>query len=117
MREQAYPVSAQDLFLSLRDAGSSLGLSTVYRALKEAVWVGDARELRGVGREVLYVASSAMFLHLVCSRCGQLSQVRDDRLGDLLQESALRHGFDGEGISVVVRGRCRKCSDQEDELA
>lgn len=115
LREQEHPVSAQDLFLSLREAGSSLGLSTVYRALKEAVRAGEAHEVRGIGREVLYVASSAVFLHLVCSRCGRVDQTQDRAIGELLRETAWQLGFARDGMSVIVHGYCQSCAGGDDE--
>src|SRR6201995_900590 len=64
-------VRAQALHGSLRDAGSPIGLATVYRALSDLAVEGEAYSLQQEG-ESLYRACTpgSHHHHLICRNCG-----------------------------------------------
>ena len=64
-------ISAQALHSELRDAGSPIGLATVYRALADLAVEGEADSLQAEG-ESLYRACTPgqHHHHLICRKCG-----------------------------------------------
>ena len=73
-------VSAQSLYAYLRDAGSAIGLATVYRALAELAVEGDADSLQQEG-ESLYRACTpgSHHHHLICRTCGLTVEIEAKR--------------------------------------
>lgn len=66
-----HPISAQDLFVELRQRQQSMGLATVYRAL-EALKLEGAVQVRLLsGGEALYSLVQEDRHHLTCLQCGQ----------------------------------------------
>jgi Fur family transcriptional regulator, ferric uptake regulator len=63
-------ISAQELYVELRQANAPLGLATVYRALEALKLIG-AVQARVVGNgETLYSQAKADRHHLTCLQCG-----------------------------------------------
>jgi Fur family ferric uptake transcriptional regulator len=73
-------VSAQSLHAALREAGSSVGLATVYRALAELAVEGEADSLQQEG-ESLYRACTpgSHHHHLMCRNCGLTVEIEASR--------------------------------------
>lgn len=103
-------VSAQSLHSSLRDAGSSIGLATVYRALADLEQGGAADSLRQDG-ESLYRActSGAHHHHLICRSCGSTVEITADEVEQWARDVAARHGFVRPEHIVDVFGTCAAC--------
>ena len=76
-------VSAQHLHSGLREAGSAIGLATVYRALAELTADGDADSLQSADGENLYRACTPgqHHHHLICRNCGTTVEVKADAVG------------------------------------
>ena len=86
-------VSAQALYVSLREANSPLGLATVYRAL-EALKLSGAIQARLLKNgETLYRLAHQDEHHLTCLQCGTSITITDEdcpvhELESHLQQSA-----------------------------
>ena len=104
-------VSAQSLYLSLRENGSPIGLATVYRALADLASDGDADSLQAEG-ESLYRActSSEHHHHLICRQCGLTVEIEADAVEDWARSVATSHGFTRPNHVVDVFGLCADCS-------
>lgn len=105
-------VSAQNLHSGLRDAGSAVGLATVYRALAELTADGDADSLQSVDGESLYRACTPgqHHHHLICRGCGTTAEIKADDVERWAQSVAAEHGFTQASHVVDVFGLCASCS-------
>jgi len=102
--------SAQELHGDLANAGTKVGLATVYRALADLVEVGRVDALTRPDGETVYRAcSGSHHHHLVCTECGTTVEVADDRVEQWASEMARQHGFDVVQHQVEVFGRCANC--------
>lgn len=108
-------VSAQSLHASLKDAGSTVGLATVYRALADLATEGEADSLHQDG-ESLYRACTpgTHHHHLICRSCGETVEIAADEVEEWAQAVAARHGYTRPQHVVDVFGLCPACSRTAD---
>lgn len=104
-------VSAQALHSRLRDAGTTIGLATVYRALTDLAASAEADTLQQEG-ECLYraCATSGHHHHLVCRQCGTTVEIEADAVESWANSVASEHGFTLAEHVVDVFGLCPVCS-------
>lgn len=104
-------VSAQALHAGLRDAGSTIGLATVYRALSDLADEGEADQLQRDG-ESLYRActSGRHHHHLICRECGTTVEIEADAVEAWARSVASRYGYTEPEHIVDVFGRCADCT-------
>ncbi|WBU37280.1 Fur family transcriptional regulator [Homoserinibacter sp. YIM 151385] len=104
-------VSAQALHSALRDAGSHIGLATVYRALADLEQEGAADSLQQEG-ENLYRACTpgSHHHHLICRSCGTTVEITADEVEQWAHDVAAKHGFTRPEHIVDVFGLCADCT-------
>ena len=104
-------VSAQTLHASMKEAGSQVGLATVYRALADLAAEGDADSLQSES-ESLYRACTpgSHHHHLICRRCGRTVEIGADAVETWARDVASEHGFTQPQHVVDVFGFCGDCS-------
>ena len=104
-------VSAQSLHAQMREAGSPVGLATVYRALADLAGEGDADSLQQEG-ESLYRACTpgSHHHHLICRNCGRTVEISADPVEHWAKEVAESNGFTQPAHVVDVFGYCAECS-------
>ena len=104
-------VSAQSLHSALRDAGSPIGLATVYRALADLAIEGEADSLQNEC-ESLYRACTpgSHHHHLICRNCGLTVEIEADAVEQWAKNVAAEHGFTEPHHIVDVFGYCANCS-------
>jgi len=75
-------ISAQALHTTLHEAGSPIGLATVYRALGDLAAQGHADMLQSPEGESLYRACSTEehHHHLICRSCGETVEIAADEV-------------------------------------
>jgi Fur family ferric uptake transcriptional regulator len=104
-------VSAQALHGALKDAGSSIALATVYRALADLADEGEADSLQQEG-EALYRACTpgSHHHHLICRNCGLTVEIEAHAVEEWARQIAGEHGFTRAEHVVDVFGLCAACS-------
>jgi Fur family ferric uptake transcriptional regulator len=103
-------VSAQSLHQALKNAGSHIGLATVYRALAALAGDGAADSLQSPDGESLYRAcSSGHHHHLICRSCGLAVEIEADEVEDWAKRTAALHGFTQAEHVVDIFGFCSAC--------
>ncbi len=104
-------VTVEELTRAVRGQARSIGSATVYRTLKLLARLGYAKELDfgdGVTRyENNLVAHHD---HLVCRRCGRVSEFEEPRIEALQEQVARRHGFSPTMHRLDIYGYCRRCA-------
>lgn len=68
-------VSAEDLYLALRQRGENLSLSTVYLNLNVLRDAGMVHEFQGAEGEKLYDSNVSPHYHLICRETGEVLDV------------------------------------------
>lgn len=104
-------VSAQALHASLKGAGSTVGLATVYRALADLATEGEADSLQQDGESLYRACTPGIHHHhLICRNCGTTVEIGADEVEHWAQTVAAQHGFTRPQHVVDVFGYCPNCS-------
>lgn len=104
-------ISAQTLHQRLREAGSTIGLATVYRGLGDLAMAGEADCLQSPDGENLYRACTASHHHhLICRSCGLTVEIAAEQAEQWAQAVAATHGFVQAEHVIDVFGLCPSCA-------
>ncbi|MGL5080708.1 MAG: Fur family transcriptional regulator [Microcoleaceae cyanobacterium] len=110
-------ISAQDLYLKLRESDQGMGLATVYRALDALKREGLVQMRTLSTGESVYSSLQQDEHHLTCVECGKSFPLDDcpvHHLEDSLQES---HHFKVYYHTLEFFGVCEQCSVQDDRTS
>ena len=104
-------LSAQEIHARLRDAGTRVGLATVYRNLQAMAADGEVDVMRTDDGECVYRAcSSGHHHHLVCRECGRTIEVAERSIEAWAERVGAEHGFTDVMHRVEILGTCAGCS-------
>ncbi|MFF5980472.1 Fur family transcriptional regulator [Streptomyces olindensis] len=104
-------VSAQELHALLADSGSTVGLTTVYRTLRELDRAGFVDVVRDEGGERLYLGRPAgeHRHHLICRRCGRSRPVDAEAVEEWAARLSRSTGFTELEHTLELTGVCGPC--------
>lgn len=106
-------LSAEDVFMLVRDKAPEIGLATVYRTLElltemhvvEKINFGD-----GVARYDLRTDNNKHHHHhLICVKCGSMTEILEDWLGPLEERLEREYRFTVLDHRLDFQGICAKC--------
>lgn len=100
-----------ELLSAMEESGYHVSRATVYNTVEILCACGILRRHLLDSRHASYEVAHDNHIHLVCSRCGAIEEVRDNGLEEHLL-SAEFGGFRPEYFSATVNGICRKCIDK-----
>jgi Fur family ferric uptake transcriptional regulator len=113
--------SAQDIHASLRQQGTPVGLSTVYRHLQSLVEQGVADVIQSPDGEATYrycgETTSAHHHHLVCRKCGHTEEVTARAIERWAAEIASKFDFSDVDHTVEIFGTCAPCRNTAEKSA
>lgn len=110
-------LSAEDVFMLVKDKAPEIGLATVYRTLEllselhvvEKMNFGD-----GVARYDLRSDSSKHHHHhLICVQCGSVDEIMDDWLLPLEERLAREFKFTVLDHRLDFQGICWRCNEKD----
>lgn len=108
--------TAQDLYGELRNRGSSVGLTTVYRHLRVLADAGEIDVVHRPDGEAQYrlclPAESDHHHHLVCRVCGRSVEVEGPEVETWAEQVAAAAGYTEVSHTVEVFGLCPEHSSQ-----
>jgi Fe2+ or Zn2+ uptake regulation protein len=103
-------LSAEEVMGAVAESVPGVSLPTVYASLEALENAGLVRRVAGGRGPALYDAGPAAHHHMVCRRCGAVTDLEADVALDAALARARRLGFEAEGAEVVVRGLCADCA-------
>jgi Fur family ferric uptake transcriptional regulator len=125
LEHQEDHLSAEDVFMLVRDKAPEIGLATVYRTLEllseihvlEKMNFGD-----GVSRyDLRHDTNRHHHHHLICTKCGAVDEIMEDWLGVLEERLAHRFQFQVIDHRLDFMGICYRCGSipeqSSDEIA
>lgn len=107
-------LSAEDVFMLVKDKAPEIGLATVYRTLEllselhvlEKMNFGD-----GVARyDLRNDSSNHHHHHLICVQCGAVDEIMEDWLGPLEQRLEKEFHFTVLDHRLDFQGVCHRCN-------
>jgi Fur family ferric uptake transcriptional regulator len=104
-------LSAQELHARLSEAGTRVGLATIYRNLQAMATDGEIDVLRTDDGESVYRAcSTGHHHHLVCRECGRTVEIDGPAVERWAATVSAEHGFTDVTHTVEIFGRCGDCA-------
>ncbi|AOV08109.1 Fur family transcriptional regulator [Sporosarcina ureilytica] len=119
LEHEADHLSAEDVFLLVKEKSPEIGLATVYRTLElltdlkivDKINFGD-----GVSRFDLRKEGANHFHHhLICIECGKVEEIQEDLLGDVEKIVESRWEFTIKDHWLTFHGICKTCKVDEGE--
>lgn len=102
-------ISAQDIYLELRNRNESMGLATVYRSL-EALKLEGTVQVRTLGNgESLYSTMQEDRHHLTCLQCGNSIPIDRCPVHDLEEQLHQSYQFKIFYHTLEFFGLCTQC--------
>ena len=96
-------LSAEDVYLALRNAGEDVGLATVYRVLTQFESAGLVTRHRfEIGHSVFELAKGEHHDHMVCVASGEVLEFTDPVIEQRQREIAKEHGYELMDHSLVL---------------
>jgi Fur family transcriptional regulator, ferric uptake regulator len=102
-------ISAQDLFVVLRDRKQGMGLATVYRALESLKLEGMVQVRTLANGEALYSLIQEDRHHMTCLQCGTSLPIEECPVHDLEKELQRSHQFKIYYHMLEFFGLCNQC--------
>lgn len=102
-------ISAQDLYIELRNRGLAMGLATVYRSLETLKLEGVVQARSGVGGEALYSLIQEDRHHLTCLQCGSSVPIDACPVHDLEDQLNASYQFKIYYHMLEFYGLCTDC--------
>jgi Fur family ferric uptake transcriptional regulator len=103
------PISAQALYVEMRQDGNSMGLATVYRALDALKLEGSVQMRTLPSGESLYSLPQEDRHHLTCLQCGNTIAIDQCPVHDLEQQLHKAHEFKIFYHTLEFFGLCPGC--------
>lgn len=109
-------LKVEDIYMRTKELAPEIGLATVYRTLEllEKISVVCRFEYGdGQSRYELVCKSEEHYHHhLICLKCGEISEFRDDLLDELEERISQEQQFKIVDHSLRFFGYCAKCSSR-----
>ena len=102
-------LSAQDLYLELRNGNENIGLATVYRALEALKLEGSIQVRTLATGESLYSCEQKDHHHLSCLNCGKSITIEECPVEDLEKKLQKIHQFKVYYHTLEFFGLCQEC--------
>lgn len=113
LNNQGEHLSTEEIYTKVRKTHPEIGLATVYRTmllLEELGLLIKHNFEDGRNRyELSHPDEDHDHHHLICLKCGQVSEVEEDLLGSLEEIIENKHGFRVINHKVKFYGHCKNC--------
>ena len=104
-------VSVDDLLGRVRGADPRVSAATVYRTMKLLTECGLAHAQHFGDGQTRYetAAGREHHDHLICTRCGTIVEFENDRIEQMQDVVAKKHGFKVTSHKMELYGLCKSC--------
>lgn len=108
-QSDTHHLSAEDVYRELLEAGSDVGLATIYRVLTQFESAGlVTRHHFETGHAVFELERGHHHDHVVCVQCGKVEEFYDQTIEDRQKSVVGKMGFEIQDHSLVIYGNCTK---------
>ncbi|MCF6093464.1 transcriptional repressor [Microaerobacter geothermalis] len=112
-------LSAEDVYMLVKDKAPEIGLATVYRTLELLSELKIIHKINfgdGVARYEFRAEDAAHHHHhLVCIRCGKVDEIIEDLLEDVEKKVQKEFRFEILDHRLTFHGICQDCSSEKSQ--
>ncbi len=112
LEQRSQPMSAQEIFIELRNLGTALGLATVYRSLESLQTQGHLQAINLGDHQSYYQVlpkSGHNQHHLICTHCRKVIPLPSCPVGDLEDKLSDTYHFAIDYHVLDFYGTCQTC--------
>lgn len=113
-------LSAEDVYLLVKEKFPEIGLATVYRTLELLSELKIVHKINfgdGVARyDFLHEGAEHLHHHLICIHCGSVDEIMEDLLDEVEKKVEKDFNFNILDHRLTFHGICHRCKDK-DEVA
>lgn len=112
-------LNAEGLYDMVKKIKAGIGFVTVYRTLKLLVEYGFAREVDfkdGFTRYEIKDELSSQHDHLVCVRCGNITEFKGNEVETMKRRAHMKTGFKSMYHRLEIFGVCWKCQGKHNAV-
>jgi len=103
--------TAEEVYKTLLDAGEEIAFATVYRVLTQFENAGLVlRHNFEGGRSVFELDSGEHHDHMVCAKCGTVTEFYDAEIEERQKKVAEKYQFELQDHSLYLYGVCSNCN-------
>ena len=104
-------LSVEELWNKVRQQDAKVSVATVYRTMKLLNECGLAHARNFGDGQTRYEAAAGRHHHdhLICTHCGTIVEFEDDRIEEMQDAVADKHGFKVTSHKLELYGLCRNC--------
>ena len=107
-------LSAEDVYRILLDEGIEVGVATIYRVLTQFEQAGILlRHHFETGKAVYELNRGEHHDHLVCVKCGDVTEFHNEEIERLQDKIAQDNGYRIVDHALYMYGVCGKCQKKE----
>jgi Fur family ferric uptake transcriptional regulator len=112
-------VTVEDLWSRVRQQDARVSVATVYRTMKLLSECGLAAARNFGDGQTRYEPAAGRHHHdhLICTRCGTIVEFENDRIEQLQDLVAKKHGFRVTSHKMELYGLCRDCQREVERTA
>ncbi|MFO7263412.1 MAG: Fur family transcriptional regulator [Bacillota bacterium] len=118
LENQVDHLSAEDVYMLVKEKFPDIGLATVYRTLdllSELKVINKVNFGDGVARyEMRDENRERHHHHLICVECGAVDEVIEDLLENVEEKVEREYGFKILDHRLIFHGICRRCQEKEE---
>ncbi len=106
-------ISLDELLKRVKRKTPRVGYATVYRTMKLMSECGLALPRQFGDGQTRYenVPVDGHHDHLICLKCGDIAEFKNDRIEKLQDETALKYGFNIVRHKLEIYGYCTSCNE------
>jgi Fur family ferric uptake transcriptional regulator len=106
---------AEQLLISMRQAGKRVAKATIYRTLPLLAECGIIKQVQFGDNLARYepILGQAPHDHMVCLRCRRIIEFDSSEIASLRDAIASRHQFKSSGHRFQITGLCAECAQAE----
>ena len=107
-------LSAEDVYRILLDDGTEVGVATIYRVLTQFEQAGILlRHHFETGKAVYELNKGEHHDHLVCVKCGDVTEFHNEEIERLQDKIAQDNGYRIVDHALYMYGVCAQCQKKE----
>jgi Fur family ferric uptake transcriptional regulator len=108
-------LSAEDIYKALLEAGSDVGLATVYRVLTQFEAAGLISRHNFIGGQAVYeLAAEEHHDHMICLNCNKVEEFSDPVIEKRQEEVAKQMGYEIVDHALNIYGICKSCRTKKE---
>ena len=113
VRELQSHATAEEIAARVREENPTVSRGTVYRNLNVLAEEDAVLKIEVPGEADHYDHNTAPHYHVLCVRCGKVSDAETDGAPDMMARVRGPQGFHFLGCDVIFKGICPECGSKD----